>query len=311
MDIVSIGEPLAEFTSDAARPDLFQRRPGGDMLNAAIYLARLRPDLRVGYLSRLGDDAMSRWMRAAIAAEGVDVSRIGEEPGGRPGLSFVQTDPTGERSFTYWRDQAPARRMFGADGAEVATLGSPRCILFSGVTLAILPAAARTRLLSALSALRERGCLIAYDTNYRPILWSAPEEAAEWTGRALATASVALPSAEDLAILYGETDPEAALALCARQSSGEVVLTTGGGTVLHHDPASGVTPIALPPPVPAVDTTAAGDSFDAGFLSARLRGLDPKAAVLAGARLAALVVQWPGAVIPVEAMLEEIAAHAV
>lgn len=311
MDILSIGEPLAEFTSGAAGQDVFQRRLGGDTLNAAIYLARLRPDLRIGYMSRLGDDWMSRWMRDSIAAENVDVSRIAVDTGARPGLSFIQTDAVGERRFVYWRDQAPARRMFGSDGEDIAALAPVGCILFSGITLAILPVEARERLIDALARLRSNGCVIVYDTNYRAALWSASAEAAHWTLRALAVASIALPSFEDLTALFGAQDAEAALSCCTAHASEEIVLTTGGGAVLYRTPAMGVSRIELPPPVKAIDTTAAGDSFDAGFLSARLRGRSARDAILAGARLAAKVVQYAGAIIPKDAMQEEIVQHGV
>lgn len=312
MDVLMIGEPLAEFTSDAASPDIFARRLGGDTLNAAIYLARLRPDLRVGYLTRLGRDCMSLWMRDGIAAEGVDVSAIALEPAGSPGLSFVRTDPQGERSFLYWRDQAPARRLLSDPGAEAeeAALARAGCIVFSGITLAILPVAGRTRLLAALARHHAAGGAVAFDTNYRARLWSGAAEAADWSARALAVSTLALPSTEDISGLFGTSGAEAAMALCARHTPGEVVLTDGGGAVLHRAPSGDIQRVELPPPVPARDTTAAGDSFNAGFLAARLRGAPPRAAVLAGARLAARVVQFPGAIIPRAAMPEERTEHA-
>ncbi len=58
----------------------------------------------------------------------------------------------------------------------------------------------------------------------------------------------------------------------------------------------------MPERVSPVDTTAAGDSFAAGYLAARLRGEAPAAAARAGHRLAAVVITHPGAIIPREAM---------
>jgi len=236
MDVLMIGEPLAEFTSDAASPDAFARRLGGDTLNAAIYLARLRPDLRVGYLTRLGDDWMSLWMRDRIAAEGVDTSAIALEAGASPGLSFIRTDAAGERSFIYWRDQAAARRLLSGAGAaaEETALAQAGCVLFSGITLAILPEAARARLLAALARHRDAGGTVAYDTNYRARLWPSPSEAADWTARALAVTTLALPSTEDLSAIFGTSGAQSAMALCARHAAGEIALTDGGAPVLHR-----------------------------------------------------------------------------
>ncbi len=307
MDVLMIGEPLAEFTSDAASPDAFARRLGGDTLNAAIYLARLRPDLRVGYLTRLGDDWMSLWMRDRIAAEGVDTSAIALEAGASPGLSFIRTDAAGERSFIYWRDQAAARRLLSGAGAaaEETALAQAGCVLFSGITLAILPEAARARLLAALARHRDAGGTVAYDTNYRARLWPSPSEAADWTARALAVTTLALPSTEDLSAIFGTSGAQSAMALCARHAAGEIALTDGGAPVLHRAASGLLQQVDLPPPVTACDTTAAGDSFNAGFLAARLGGAPPREAVLAGARLSARVVQYPGAIIPKEAMPTE------
>ena len=311
MDILAIGEPLCELSSSDASPDDFTRRLGGDTLNAAIYLARLRPDLRIGYMSRLGDDWMSSWMRQAIAAEGIDVSAIAAEPGGSPGLSFIRTGANGERDFLYWRDRTPARRMFSEGEGEIPALDGARCILLSGIVLAILPDAARERLLAALERRRREGCHVVFDTNYRPALWSGPAEAREWTCRMLAIATHVMPSLDDVAAIFGSGDADAALAACAEHARGEVVLTTGGGPVLCRTADGVLSRIDLPPPVAARDTTAAGDSFNAGFLSARLRGAPLPGAVLAGARLAARVVQFPGAIIPSEMMREEVLLHAV
>jgi 2-dehydro-3-deoxygluconokinase len=51
-----------------------------------------------------------------------------------------------------------------------------------------------------------------------------------------------------------------------------------------------------------VDTTAAGDSFNAGYLAARINGAMPRDAAAAGHRLAGAVIMAPGAVIPKDAM---------
>lgn len=312
MDILTIGEPLSEFSSEPTAPSSFLRKPGGDTLNAAIYLARLRPDLRIGYLSRLGDDWMSDWMRSEIASEGVDVSAIVTEPGGRPGLSFIQTAPDGERAFLYWRDRSPARRMFADDDApELATLKRPRLILFSAVLLAVLPDAARARLLAGLQVARERGAEIAFDPNYRPTLWRDHAKAVRWVRRALEVCDVFLPSFDDARALFpdGDTAEDVLREIIKAMPRGEIVLTTGGGDVLHRLSDMAIRRTALPPPVAARDTTAAGDSFDAAFLAARMAGAGPEEAILAGARLAAVVVQHPGAIIPRHAMPKE-ATHA-
>ncbi|PYE81192.1 sugar kinase [Pseudoroseicyclus aestuarii] len=303
MEFLAVGEPLVEFAAVPGAAEHFHRRLGGDTLNAAIYYARLRPEARTALLTRLGDDAMSGWMLDAIAAEGIDTGPVTRVAGGRPGLYTVTVDGSGERSFAYWRDQAPARGMFDRDPCpETAPLAQAQTILFSGITLAILPPEGRARLLSALKAATERGAAVVFDTNYRPVLWQDASEARDWTARALGVATLAMPSLDDVEALWQGHGPENAHAALLEITPGEIVMTAGAGAVLHRAPGEGFRSIPLPPPVAAVDTTAAGDSFNAGFLAARAGGADVEGCVAAGGRLAACVVGHPGAIIPREAM---------
>ena len=302
MHYLSIGEPLAEFTAHREAPSRFDRRAGGDTLNTAIYLARLSGAGQVGYLSCLGDDPQSLWLRDAIAAEGIDTSALGVLRGGRPGLCFVSTDAQGERSFTYWRDQAPFRQHFD-DSSALAVLDGAKSLFLSAVTLAVLHPEGRENLLAALQQRRDQGAEVVFDTNFRPVLWPDPVAARALMARMAGIASLILPSLDDLLACYGTMPPEAAMAQLMAVSDAEIVLTTGGGTVLHRAArAAAVTEHALPPAVAALDTTGAGDSFNAGWLVARARGQSVAQSIAAAARLAATVVCHPGAVIPQEAM---------
>lgn len=300
-----IGEPLAEFTTHADAPSTFSRRAGGDTLNTAIYLARQLPEAgQVGYLSRLGDDWMSLWLRDLVAAEGI-ADLMTTEVGGRPGLSFISTDARGERSFVYWRDQAPARRLFsGADAAaELQAVAQAPAVFLSAISLAILLPEGRERLFEALAQRRAAGKPVVLDTNYRPILWPDAETARQVIGRAIGLSSLILPSHDDIAACFGSADPAQAMQTVMTLGEGEIVLTTGGDAVLRRaGPGAPVERFALPAPVAAVDTTGAGDSFNGAYLAARDRGQSVEASIAAGARLAARVVAFPGAIIPPDAM---------
>lgn len=302
MRFLSVGEPLAEFTAAPETPSTFQRRAGGDTLNSAIYLARLMPPGSVGYLSQLGDDAMSGWLRGVMADEGI-ADLCATLPGGRPGLSFISTDARGERSFTYWRDQAPARRMFQDGDGPLQALMQAQTVLLSGITLAILLPESRARLLDALARRQAAGAQIVLDTNYRPALWPDAATARAVITQAARFATLILPSLDDMAACFDLPDAGAAIAHLATLGPAEIVLTTGGDGVLRRPPgARDIETHALPPPVTAIDTTGAGDSFNAGWLAARAAGLDPAQAIARAARLASVVVTHRGAVIPAQAM---------
>ena len=302
MDYLCLGEPLIEFTAMPDHPEGFLRNAGGDTLNTAIYLSRLLGARRVGYLSCLGDDGHSLWLRDRIASEGIDISALSARAGARPGLSFVTTDGTGERSFAYWRDQSPFRSHFD-DPAMLCDLPHADAIFLSAVALAVLHPAGRDNLMGWLQTRREQGARLAFDTNYRARLWSDPQMARQVIGRMAAMADLLMPSLDDLQGVFGVAGPQAAMQALIPMTGAEIVLTTGGGPVLHRAcGAASWTTHDLPPAVTAIDTTGAGDSFNAAWLAARQQGAAVPQAVQAAARLAAIVVRHPGAVLPRSAM---------
>ncbi|TMV35974.1 sugar kinase, partial [Thioclava sp. BHET1] len=107
--------------------------------------------------------------------------------------------------FHYWREQAAARRLFQTEsGISFAALEGFDVIYLSGITLAILPAAVRSALGDWLADARARGIRLAFDSNYRPRLWSSVEEARSEIGRLWALCEIGLPSVDDEMALFGE-----------------------------------------------------------------------------------------------------------
>jgi 2-dehydro-3-deoxygluconokinase len=139
--------------------------------------------------------------------------------------------------------------------------------------------------------------LVAFDTNYRPALWRDPAAARAVFAEFLPAISLALPTFEDEQAVSGDPDAEATARRYAAAGVPEVAVKRGAlGCVLLAGGA--LTEVPVPRPVTAVDTTAAGDGFNAGYLAARLTGASPDEAARAGHGLAAAVVQYPGAIIP-------------
>jgi 2-dehydro-3-deoxygluconokinase len=277
---------------------LLKRGWGGDTLNTAVYLARL--GVAVDYITALGDDPLSEEMIEAWRAESVGTARVVRVPGRLPGLYLITTDAAGQRRFDYWRDSAPARLLFDLpETAEiVAALAGYDLVYVSGISLALYGEPGRRRLFEALDSTRASGGRVAFDTNFRARLWPdlAPARAAYRA--ALQRADTVLASTEDLDQLFGDSG---LAALPAADSGVEVVLKLAEpGVRIHHRRADLTVPA---PPVPeVVDTTAAGDSFAAAYLAARLAGADAETAARCGHCLAGAVVQHRGAIIPRSAM---------
>src|SRR5262245_14801355 len=294
--VASIGECMIELSH--AGGGLFQRSWGGDTLNTAVYLARL--GVAVDYVTALGDDPLSDEMVAAWQAEGVGTACVVRVPGRLPGLYLISTDAAGQRRFDYWRDSAPARLLFDLPetGEIVAALTGYDLIYVSGISLSLYGAGGRERLFRALDAARARGGRVVFDTNFRARLWPDRGLARVAYRAAFKRADTVMASTEDLDLLFGSGGlPE----LPTREADVEVVLKLAEpGVRIFHRGRELTVP--APPVEGVVDTTAAGDSFAAAYLAARLAGADAEAAARCGHSLAGAVVQHRGAIIPRSAM---------
>ncbi|TKW76675.1 MAG: sugar kinase, partial [Bradyrhizobium icense] len=295
--VACIGECMIELRQ--APGGLFSRGFGGDTLNTAVYLARLGID--VDYITALGDDTLSDEMIAGWQAEGVGTAKVARLKGKLPGIYMIETDAKGERKFFHWRDSAAARRLMSLPETDaiLASLASYDLVYLSAITLSIYDEAGRARLIAALKQVRQRGVRVAFDTNFRARGWPDLDIARRAFTRAFETADIALASTEDLLPLYSTESNEA---LLARVTSPEAVLKLAEPASMVRSACATEQVRAEPVTKPVVDTTAAGDSFAAAYLAARLNGADPLAAARAGHRLAGVVVCYPGAIIPGSAM---------
>ena len=286
--IVLAGEGMLELSRDAST---WRLGHGGDTLNTAIHLARFGED--VGYLTALGDDPFSIGLRRDWAAEGIDTGLVLTHPDTRPGLYAISTDSAGERTFTYWRNDSAARRLFSAPGIAEALRDTADADLlgFSLISLAILPPEGRDRLLDLAARMRASGRQVAFDGNYRPRLWEDAAIARAIRDRAIACCTIGLPTLEDEVAMEGD---ETAAMVAARWRAGgaaEVVVKLGADGCLV-DGMQVAPPMRLTPR----DTSGAGDAFNAGYLHARLAGRSPGEAALRGHAVAGWVVMRPGAV---------------
>lgn len=297
--IACIGECMIELSRLDLAAGSARIGFAGDTANTAVYLARLGAS--VSYLTNIGTDAMSDAMLANLAGEGVDCSLVGRHPDRLPGLYAIETDATGERTFRYWRSESAARTLFSGIGPGLSALDGFDTVCLSGITLAILPQGVRSRLIAALGALRSRGVLTIFDSNYRPRLWRDSAEARDCFDAVWPVTALALPSRDDEAMLRpGASAESVADRLCAAGVT-EVVVKDGATGPVIATPG-GRTRLALPRAERVVDTSGAGDSFNAAYIAARHQGLEPPAAAAAGHRLAMAVIACHGAVIPRESM---------
>ena len=294
--VVSIGEVMVEMTRGS--DGRFGLACGGDTFNTAVYLAR--SGVPAAYATALGDDVYSDRILALAAAEGVAADLVLRLPGRLPGLYLIETDEAGERSFYYWRESAPARELFELPDWNRIVQGmiTAGLVYFSGVTLSLYSNNGLGRFLASVEMARQAGAKIVFDGNYRPRAWKGDIARTRTVFvEALKRVDIALPTFDDEALLWGDVSPEATVERMQSFGIGEIVVKNGPNAALAVS-ASEREFVAVPDVVKPLDTTGAGDSFNAGYIAARLAGRKPADAAITGHRLAGEVIQHRGAIMP-------------
>ncbi|MEI2605069.1 sugar kinase [Erwinia aphidicola] len=302
-----IGECMIELSQQGRE---MSRGFGGDTLNTAVYVARqvARQALRVDYVTALGTDSFSREMIAAWQAEALHTGLTQQMDNKLPGLYVIETDARGERTFYYWRNDAAARYWLDGEQADAICqqLAHYDYLYLSGISLAILSPSAREKLFALLADCRANGGKIIFDNNYRPRLWPSREEAQAAYRAMLTLTDIAFLTLDDETLLWGDAPVSAVIARTQQAGVSEVVIKRGADACLvavGDEPLLEVPAVRLPPQA-VVDTTAAGDSFSAGYLALRLTGGSAADAAKRGHLTASTVIQHRGAIIPRAAMPE-------
>jgi 2-dehydro-3-deoxygluconokinase len=296
--VVSFGECMLELSHTVLGGKNWALGHGGDTYNFAVYLARI--GLKPSFMTAIGRDPFSELLLANWDTDGVDTSMVVRHPDRHPGLYAIRNDDSGERTFVYWRSEAAARAFFEcADADRVVQQASKADLLFvSAITLSLFDERGRARIAEIAAAVRNRGGIVAFDTNYREKGWSSALEAKRAIENFARHATILLPTLDDEQKLHTDIDHVMTAKRWLNFGVEEVVVKIGekGAYVASRDNDHMHVPVdrVLTPK----DTTGAGDAFNAAYIGARLRGASPAVAAASGNRLASSVVIHHGAVIP-------------
>ena len=302
LGLVGVGEAMVElFASEPlGRAKQLRRSYGGDVLNALVSASRL--SVATGFVSRVGNDPFGESLREAWRAEGIDVQACPLVDGVN-GVYFISVDEAGEREFTYRRAGSAASRL-GSEDVDPAYLSSARMVLLSGITQAISPTA-ETATVAAARVARQHGLVVAYDPNYREALWRERGSGARARARRAAEALLPLTDVALLSVpgeqpvLEHAAEPEA---WRSKMPAGAIVCIkrgADGATVVRGEQRIDVAAESVDR---VLDTTGAGDAWNAGFLAGLLRGVDLEDAARGAGRVAAAVVGYRGAIPPAAAL---------
>lgn len=301
LKIACIGEAMIELS-----PDETGRQAGigyaGDALNTAIYLKRnLSPEHQVYFNTCLGHDKFSTAMIDYVEAEDIDCGFVGKHESRLPGIYAISKDETGDRVFSYWRENSAARTLFSTDqgGVDFSSLEGMDVIYLSAITLAILPIDVVSALMDWIEGSKKAGVRFAFDSNYRPRLWPDKKTAQDVVARAWALADIALPSIDDEMELFDDQNEDAALARLSSYGAPVMAVKRGSnGPVAILKGQLQSSEMIFEEAVNVVDTTAAGDSFNGGFLAAALEQKSIDQSLLAGHNMAVDVIGHQGAILP-------------
>jgi 5-dehydro-2-deoxygluconokinase len=288
LDLICIGRAAVDFYGEqigARLEDMtsFAKYLGGCAANIAFGTARL--GLKSAMLSRVGDEHMGRFVREALAGEGVDVSHLSTDPRRLTGLVVLGVRDREHFPLIFYRENC-ADMALAEEDLDAAFVASAQAVLITGTHLSQPgPAAACFK---AARLAREAGRKVIFDIDYRPVLWGltghgrgedryvAAKAVTDRLQQLLPLCDLIVGTEEEVAIAGGDDRPLPSLAAIRRASQALIVMKRGPlGCVMFE----GAIPDRIEDglvvegfPVEVFNVLGAGDAFMSGFLSGWLRG---------------------------------------
>lgn len=261
-DITALGELLIDFTPSGISENgniLFERNPGGGPGNLLAAASKL--GARTAFLGKVGDDMFGRFLEETLTDNNIDTSGMKVSRTVNTTLAFVQLDPNGDRSFSFYRN--PGADMMLEEGEiDETIIKSSKIFHFSSISMTDEPAKSAT--LRALEIAKKNDLIISFDPNYRPMLWRTPDDAKREILNGLKYANILKISDEEMAFITGESDMATGTECLRHYGINFIIVTLGKkGLFYKIGDMSGSLPTYN---VKTIDTTGAGDAFLGGLL---------------------------------------------
>ncbi|MCF2142937.1 MAG: carbohydrate kinase [Candidatus Heimdallarchaeota archaeon] len=294
--IGSIGEVLIDFIAQEKQQkesvSTFLKLPGGAPANFAVGIARLGAKVR--FFGKVSDDPFGQFLAKKLAEEGVGIENlVTAKNGEKTSLAFVFLNASGERSFLFYRENV-ADTALAPEELDPLLFEDLQYLHFGTISLLSEPSKSAT--FKAIDYCKKNGGTICFDPNLRKDLFRNEEEFRAILNTALQTVDILYPSEEELAFILGQKLPpqEAILEIMAKYPLKIVALKLGkeGCLLKSRDGFLATIPSFE---VPVVDTTGAGDGFNAGFIFGLSQGMSLEEAGILGNAVGALVIGKKGA----------------
>lgn len=262
-DVSALGELLIDFTpagESGQHNPLFEQNPGGAPANVLVALARLGK--KGAFLGMVGNDQFGSFLRNTLQQENIETRGLKVSATVNTTLAFVHLDPTGDRSFSFYRNPG-ADLMLGPEEVDWEIIKDSKIFHCGSVSLTGEPA--RSATLAAVKFARDHGVLVAYDPNYRPLLWDSEAKARITINEVLPYTDLLKVSAEEMQLLTGTGDLLEGANRLFEQGPKLIFITLGAEGCFFYGAVGSIHVPAYP--VRVVDTTGAGDAFWGAVLS--------------------------------------------
>ncbi len=288
LDIVLIGRAgvdlySLDFGRTIVESKKFAKYVGGTAANVAVGASRL--GLKAALVTRVGDDELGEYVIGYLRKEGVDVAHVRKDPAGKTGIVFAEILPGRDGRFIFYREKA-ADLLIRDEDVPASIIRRAKALLVTGTGLSANPSA-RT-VYNAMKEAKREGVMRILNLDWRPTLWSLPEEQrASRYARAIGMADVLIGNEKEYLAATGAGDVESAVD-SVRAKDRVVVVTRGekGSTVY-----TGAKQIEAPGfKVKLLKGLGGGDGFIAGFLYGVLKGWSLARAARFGNAVGAIVV---------------------
>lgn len=280
LDIISIGECMIELSTNESLiyAEILHKYYGGDTLNTAVAAARLGS--KVGYITRVGRDSFQTYLLDSWQAENIDTSNI-KIVEGYNGLYILSIQEEARKEFVFYRKKSAATTLSTDDISE-EYIQQANIVYSTGIAQS-LSSSAKGAVKKAFRIAKDKGCLVAYDPNYRERAWDADEANEAMEEIIDCIDIIMLNNIHDADWLIDQTSPDKIIKYFWDKGVSTVAVKMGkNGCVIGYNGEINTIPGKE---VEAVDSTGAGDAFNGGFLHGIACGYTP----FESARLATIV----------------------
>ena len=264
-DVTALGELLIDFTSNGISEQgnpLFEANPGGAPCNVLAMLQKLGK--KTAFIGKVGNDIFGKMLCEKVQATGIDISGLVTDEKVNTTLAFVQTLEDGDREFSFYRNPG-ADMMLTASEIDEDKIRNSHIFHFG--TLSMTAEGVEEATKKAIGIAKDSGCILSFDPNLRPPLWSSEEKAKEKIAYGLSVCDILKISDNEIEFMTGTTDIDAGIAQIREQYSIPLVFATlgkDGSKAYYKDICVYVEGFANPN---TIETTGAGDTFCANALN--------------------------------------------